>query len=78
MTTNTTVTVKPVSGRRFMKGVSAIKDANGVFDPSSKTWAVPAGNWHMLHIDRDVVAISETPVHKGMGVWVMESTGEEF
>lgn len=40
MNTTHHVTVKPVDGRRFHKGVSAIKNAQGKYDASSKTWAI--------------------------------------
>lgn len=35
------VTLKPVSGPNFGKGVKYLKQWGGKFDPNSKTWTVP-------------------------------------
>jgi hypothetical protein len=36
------ITVTPVGGRDFRKGVAAIKGLNGRFNPATKTWIIPA------------------------------------
>jgi len=76
-TATTTVTAKPVNGRRFRKGVAAIKDAGGRYDAQTQTWTVAAAKWYMLYSDSDVEALSEAPTHQGAGVWTIPSTGEQ-